>query len=277
MTRSLLVALLATLWIGSPALAATISTIGTFSAVNDFNDYYFSNEPDEDPPSSNLQIQDSPVVGLQQFDPSLGTLTGITLSADFTMDVDATVEVFEVGGSGSNVSHSAGFTMVNGPGPFAEQGVGTLVRYNASTDASNFTRSMLYQGLDIAGSCAGVADEGNQGCLDTVSDTLTFTQSGNAFDNFNVFQNFELIDILGTGNLDGLVKVATLLYDGQLWKPGVDTINVIEAEGLTEAYLNAGTVTIEYEYTAVPVPAAAWLFGSALGVFGFLRRRRAGR
>ena len=34
-----------------------------------------------------------------------------------------------------------------------------------------------------------------------------------------------------------------------------------------------GAVSIEI--TAVPVPAAVWLFGSGLGVLGWMRRRRA--
>jgi hypothetical protein len=38
---------------------------------------------------------------------------------------------------------------------------------------------------------------------------------------------------------------------------------------------NAGTTTIQGNISAVPVPAGAWLFGSALGLLAFRRRRTA--
>ena len=34
-----------------------------------------------------------------------------------------------------------------------------------------------------------------------------------------------------------------------------------------------GTVTVTYEFATVPVPPAVWLFVSALGLLGWMRRR----
>ena len=60
---------------------------------------------------------------------------------------------------------------------------------------------------------------------------------------------------------------------------GLGTISL--ADNSFGAYLDLGTgnpMTVDYtgadiNITAVPVPAAVWMFGSALGLLGFMRRR----
>lgn len=56
--------------------AATLVSVGTFATGNDNTSYSYSDgDQDVDYASNNLLINDIPVFGLSQFDPSLGTLT----------------------------------------------------------------------------------------------------------------------------------------------------------------------------------------------------------
>lgn len=265
MNRLLALVLLLTCW---SAQAATFISTGTFAGSSDYNTYsYQDGDLDEDMAANNVYINDVAVFGLSQFNPALGTVTGITASASYTMDVTAGIEVREAVDFGQ--THSAAFTMTDG----YDSGVASLLRYDSTVDQWGHVRTLLYESLDISVSCSAAAFE--DPCTNTAMDTLVFSRSGNVFDNINSFQNLVAADYEGTGTLDGKIFVASLFYAGQAWGPGVNTINVLDAEGIVEATLNSGTVTLTYTYVpAVPLPASVWLLLTGVGA---LVGRRAAR
>jgi hypothetical protein len=59
-----------------------------------------------------------------------------------------------------------------------------------------------------------------------------------------------------------------------------DQVSIVEAPGVSLTIIEQSEFVIAnfpsgyiYRFTAVPVPAAVWLFGSALGVMGWMRRK----
>ena len=78
-----------------------------------------------------------------------------------------------------------------------------------------------------------------------------------SFDGSNIVDLNSLVDLTGTG-LVSLNEAYDINANGDIVGYGVD------ANGNEQAFL----------LTAVPVPAAVWLFGSALGMLGWVRRRK---
>lgn len=267
MNRLIACILLLTCW---SAQAATLVTVGTFSSGEN-SDYYSYSDGDPDYIEGSVNVGDIPVYGLSQFSPTLGTVTGITVTADYTMDVTANIEVYEA--IESDQPHSAGFIMTEG----YNTGVASLVRYDSTVDAPGHVRTLLFEVMDISVTCSAAAFE--EPCMNTVMDTLTVAPpiSANVFDNINEFNNLLAVDYAGTGTLDGKIFVASLLYRSNVWNPGIATINVSGADGWVDTVLNAGTVTLTYTYTpAVPLPATVWLLMTGVGVLAgrrFARRR----
>lgn len=79
--------------------------------------------------------------------------------------------------------------------------------------------------------------------------------------------------LTGTAGADG-ATIEMLAFTAIVTDPTTfDYVNVIESMGFWTLDSAAGTLT--YSASAVPVPAAAWLFGSALmGLAGVARRRK---
>lgn len=128
-----------------------------------------------------------------------------------------------------------------------------------------------------------LAGVGAHGCAN-VSTGVNFTYQGTLA--YNVGGNANCVtrtvggDDMSTGNPRGLFSAAAAggcsAVDGafDMWTvvdswngtPG-DTLVLSNGIALTAAGTNYMT------FTVVPVPAAVWLFGSALGLFGWIRRR----
>jgi hypothetical protein len=85
----------------------------------------------------------------------------------------------------------------------------------------------------------------------------------------NGMDAFALEGVLDTTNTQGN-GTSQLYPDGVNGYPGKVRIVTFSNSG-NSAFVLEGHVV----YAAVPVPAAVWLFGSALGMLGFARRRRA--
>jgi uncharacterized membrane protein len=79
-----------------------------------------------------------------------------------------------------------------------------------------------------------------------------------SFDGTNIVDLNSLVDLSGTG-LDSLNEALDINENGDIIGYGITSTGEERAFKLT---------------TAVPVPAAVWMFGSALGMLGWMRRRK---
>ncbi|MEZ5563652.1 MAG: hypothetical protein R3F27_11930 [Gammaproteobacteria bacterium] len=131
-----------------------------------------------------------------------------------------------------------------------------------------------------------LANVGANGCLNT-STGGNFANESSAL--YNVGGNANCVnrtvggDDASTGNVRGLSSVAAGggcdATDGayDLWTIVVDNTGtggqLILSNGIPTG--DAGTHYMTFQAAVVPVPAAVWLFGSALGLLGVARRRAA--
>jgi hypothetical protein len=131
-----------------------------------------------------------------------------------------------------------------------------------------------------------LANVGANGCLNT-STGGNFANESSAL--YNVGGNAACVnrtvggDDASTGNVRGLTSMAAGggcdATDGayDLWTVVVDNTGtggqLILSNGINIA--SAGTHYMTFQAAVVPVPAAVWLFGSAIGLLGVARRRAA--
>ncbi len=142
--------------------------------------------------------------------------------------------------------------------------------------------------IEIRNNVAGVASDGfnyveldstnNSGMKQTIATTagtyydLVFDYAprvGQAADTNNIqafWGNTQLVDITGIGNTSNNWVTQTFRVLGT----GGNVDLKFFAAGKSDSY--GGNID-NVRLNAVPVPAAAWLFTSALGLFGFARRR----
>jgi hypothetical protein len=82
---------------------------------------------------------------------------------------------------------------------------------------------------------------------------------------------------LGTDLLAEVYPAPGLTYAGVDFSEGLELVGVRIAEGFDASALGDLTIAFAdgttYAITPVPVPAAAWLFGGAVGLLPLLRRR----
>ena len=190
------------------------------------------------------------VTGLSQFDPSLGILTDVTfnvLSGEFSWNLEI-----------------AGDPLTNEfEGIYTAEVQGDLLYQSGMS-------FLVLEGVvdSIEGFCAGDQSFGDF-CFDANGNNLDYE-----FDSFDVdrdLSEFDLADIIGTGD------VTNLSLDVVLFNESFDEVTefaFLEVFGIAE--ITNAVVEVTYEFTAVPVPAAVWLFGSAiLGLAGLARRKSA--
>jgi len=255
-------ALCVALCAGGTAGAATLSTTGSFASLFNSTDYY-----DGSGVYSNLDVERSNVTGLQKFDPSLGTLTGVTLSTNFGVSVSAYVE------AGYSIdplqSHSVEFYATDG----FTTGASTVVSYRVTPLS---TSSLAFANVDIVPSCTGVEDIDGSPC--NGSDAINYVFEDLSTIVGNTMDKIGIANLVGIGELTGL-SVDILHADGGSI---FTTLNVEPEEsfGSIETSIGAGTVTLTYEYNpmVVPLPASGWLLVSALtAVGGRVARRKMAR
>jgi len=189
------------------------------------------------------------VINVAKFDSSLGTLTGATFELSATMNTSAYVNT-----AGDN-NYYVGWDK-------------TI--YNLS-----LTGDTGYTGVNISNSLAPTRIVGT-GTPDgtfafaeyaNILNTPNWTQAGPTLTDSDTFLESPLAAYIGLGNLnfflttqnfDTLATLGTGSPSSQGWSTNI-----------------LSQVKVTYEYSVVPVPAAVWLFGSALGLMAVVRRRTA--
>lgn len=219
-----------------------------------------------------------PITGLSQFDPSQGTLTGITISGqgNFTAtgSLLAFVEDFEQSHSVDVMGNYQISIGINLPG-----GGGLL----AANQGSSFNFACMGQAFEDA-----CTDN-----LDPIEDSGFYNSSEQILQRVT---NAGILDeFIGTGNVsEDLLELGLFtFFNGSItdqsgepffdfvtgdFNPDFMGLENIGIEFLDINFeLGPSNVTIQYDYdpvTVIPVPAAVWLFGSALIGFAGLARRK---
>lgn len=179
-----------------------------------------------------------------QFDPLNGELTSATITINGNLSYS--VEVW-----GDTVIDVTAFHSIE-----AESSV--VVGAGIDIDGTRTLRP--YDALPDTVYCAGGPYD--DACADMISGGGAITTSG-------IFTGSELTAFMGNGFLSD-IDINLLA--------GLDTFtfdNINNPDVFIEADFT-GDITINYEYSEVPVPAAVWLFGSGLlTLFGFMKRKSA--
>lgn len=191
------------------------------------------------------------VTGLQQFNPALGTLTGVTF--------DVTAGAF---------AWNADLSGQPSPGAMFDGEFQASIQADLgySTGSSIIVIEGVFDQIDLF--CSGDESIGD-GCFDSNGNVLDY-----AFDSFTVprtLGDFAIADLVGTGNVPNLEMAINIFNSSFITNSGLDFIAVSGLADITNA-----NVQVTYQYTsAVPVPAAAWLFASGLiGLAGLAKRKR---
>jgi hypothetical protein len=193
------------------------------------------------------KVNDTQLGNLSQFDPTLGTLNTATLTitgfSEFSVELEANV-------IDSDLDNSMDF-----------EGGYTISANVPSTIQSAFA-SFTYD-LHCSGTGEYPVNTGEYYPA-TVSILTAYVDDGGTIDN-------ELASFIGNGDLED-ITVGLFLWINSFTVVNLDDALVLMGDDF--GYSN-GSVSIEYDYTPVPIPGAIWLLGSGLlGLIGIRRRKQ---
>lgn len=180
---------------------------------------------------------------LSQFDPLLGFLIGVTLKLDTETS----------GGSIAFDNESLVITDVT-------LGIGAEVTATALA-------GLIVVAVPLQTDSATDIDADNDGAADFVGTDSFAVIGGTGSDSKSSTLMAGLGPYVGTGTFE--VSIATAVETFLSTTGGFGPID--QQAGVIEG---TATVTYEYAVAAVPIPPAVWLFGSALGVLGWMKRRQ---
>lgn len=256
--------------LAAPLATATLLSLSAGAAADevtyfgDFEDAFggvggYSSEDPPVPGSFFLEVNEG-VVGIPKFDPSLGTLTDITVFVD-----DSAPIFYTLGGDVSADELDDGVPDGFGAMVSLETDVGL---YYEATGGSGF-ESVVADVVELSGLCTGGA--GDSGCIDE----LFAFADGELVGGASLFSTALLTDFVGLGD------VASLYV--QLYVPVTADFEVENATGFADlsydiSDLDSGAddevIGVTYTYTPVPEPATLTFL---LPAAACLRSRRARR
>ncbi len=182
---------------------------------------------------------DSELLGFNQFDPSLGTLTGVQV----TLSDSATT--------------GTAFASITG----GEGGDSATASLSGLLEITDPASDSLFSGSTSVSAACTV---GGSSCTDGPN-----AQNDPTFLTNPVTDTADLADFMGTGTVDLTADIATIDIGNSYHVSGggIPTI--------TDNLTWSGEVSIAYDYTAnVPEPASLTLLGMGIAGLGFLRRAR---
>lgn len=232
----ILIPLAVSLWLPLLPQTAPAAVVSTSTPVDTFSD--------------SGALTRVPVSGLNQFDASLGVLTGITFVVDIdTYQADISLSNYDDEGS-SALFDSA-----------------TLSAQISLTVPRNSGGGLLFASVGFGGEIFDEFDSISVGptSASVSEDATTRLQADNLFSNF-----------IGAGAID-FIEFGIFAFS----RPGavvLDDGTTVSGETSLDSFsVGPSTVRIDYTFTptVIPVPAAGWLFGSGLiGLMGYGCSRR---
>ncbi len=240
---------LLTLLIAAPATlqAASITTSGSFGPFTHTHTY----SPGDT--GGGLFLADTPVSGLAKFDPALGTLDAVL----FTLHTSAEYSYSLV---------TDGPVDLELPVAAAVSGL-SAYDYTAVTWVPGVSGTTVFSAPVFPG-IMPACDSFLGGCSDApglVTDAVDAVSA-------DITSVVSMPDILGAGSIDPAVFTVGVAFPEALGftldNTGGATLDV------SVAYPGGGVVELEYLFTPVPLPGAAWLLFTALSLLFGIRGRQ---
>lgn len=186
------------------------------------------------------------VINVSKFDSSMGTLVSATFQLSATMNTSA---------------------YVNGDNDFYVGWDKTIYDFSLTGDTGYSGVAIAANGAPVRIVGAGTPDGSFTfpGEYAYIINTPSWTSAGPALNASNTFLESPLAAYIGLGNLNFFLTTQNYDYLSVLGAGSPSS------QGWSTNIL--GQVQVTYEYNVVPVPAAVWLFGSAIGIMGVMRRK----
>lgn len=206
--------------------------------------------------SASSTFNTTATTGLDQFDPALGTLTGVHFDISSSYLAAVFLEAYVIDEAASNELDAQASFQISLTVP-ASGGGGLL--FANGVDSANFSCS--------AGPFSGA-------CSDSSSPATVSGGYAEAEDATSRLVDANLLSLfIGTGNLDFMEFGLFFFSNGGLQIFSSDNLDVFGAE--IEFDLGPTDITVTYTYNPVPLPPAAILFAPlALGLLRSGRKKR---